>query len=286
MSAEDHKRLPDGYVTTWWSTEPLGNFKSLTAVTAGPAAIVAAFSIAGVVAVLARDHVEFLDAAAALLFSAAAFVLFDLLLAAVDASAVSVTPEERLDWFPEGKKDKRILTPLRHRQLHDFAAFIYYSDRIKVLYRVGLFLALTGLASLMLARRRRRPVRPVVTGSSDGVPPCGRSAALAWCRHAPPGPWGVAVHPHRSQTRRLCRGVAVNLADGGEGSDVRRPLRQRLRCRSVRLLRRVSWAEQREVQRGGLDAPRRRTCSTTSTGCVNPRCERTGRELRARGHSR
>jgi hypothetical protein len=152
MSAKAHNRLPDGYITTWWSTEPLGNFKSLTAVTAGPAAIVAAFSIAGVVAVLARDHVEFLDAAAAVLFAAAAFVLFDLLLAAVDASAVSVTPEERLDWFPEGKKDKTILTPLRHRQLHDFAAFIYYSDRIKVLYRVGLFLALTGLASLMLAR--------------------------------------------------------------------------------------------------------------------------------------
>ena len=152
MVDENAEQLPDGYVTTWWSTEPLGHFRSLTAVTAGPAAIIAAFSVAGVVAVLTRDRLEVLDACAALFFSAAVFVLFDLLLAAVEASAVSVTPDERLDWFPEAKEDRAVLDALRHRQLRDFTAFAYYSHRIMQLYRCGLFLALTGLASLMLAR--------------------------------------------------------------------------------------------------------------------------------------
>jgi hypothetical protein len=123
----------------------------LSAVTAGPAAIVAAFSIGGVLSAVGAGEIELFDVVAAVLFSLAALVLFDLLLAAVDAGSLSVTPAERLDWFPESRKEDAVLQAMRYRQLDDFARFVYLSDRITTLYRVGLSLALCGLAFTMFS---------------------------------------------------------------------------------------------------------------------------------------
>lgn len=150
-AADDPAMLPEGHVTTWWSTEPLGNYKSLSAVTAGPAAIVAAFSIGGVLSALSGD-IEPLDVVSAVLFSFAALILFDLLMAAVDAGSLSTTPAERLDWFPEARRDDAVLQAMRYRQLDHFARFVYLSDRIDALYRIGLSFALSGLAAAMFAR--------------------------------------------------------------------------------------------------------------------------------------
>jgi hypothetical protein len=139
-------------VLTWWSTEPLGSFKSLAVVTGGPAAILAAFTIGAVVSVLGGSHFESLDAAAVALFSASAALLLGVLVAAVAANEVGVAPDERLAWFPEASGDDEVLTTLRHRQLDDFTRYLYLRRRIMGTFRVGMSLALLGLAALMLAR--------------------------------------------------------------------------------------------------------------------------------------
>jgi hypothetical protein len=137
---------------TWWSTEPLGGFKSLASITGGPAAILAAFTVAAVVGLATQDQLETLDALSALCFAVSFVLLLNVLLVSVVASDVAVTPDERLSWFPEAASDPQVRKALRRRQLKDFTRFLYLQKRISSLLRYGIDAALAGMAFLLLAR--------------------------------------------------------------------------------------------------------------------------------------
>lgn len=150
----DSLRAKDPGKLLWSGAEPLGHYSAFGLVGTGPLSILSGFALASSLAVATQlsERAELLDVAAVALFALSAALLFGALITFTEASAYNVSPNERLDWYPEARISLRWLEEVRQRQHRDFARYYYLRRRTLRLFLAGTTLSLFALALVLLAR--------------------------------------------------------------------------------------------------------------------------------------
>jgi hypothetical protein len=148
VGIEDLSGLPD---LTWFSSEPLGHYSSLSTVSSGPVAILAGFTLTSATALATTANLEACDVAAIGVLGLSAACLFIALVLVAEANSYFSTPADRIAWFPEASVSRTFLEGQRQRQRNDFLRFDAFRRRALQWYSVGAALALVGLALVLVA---------------------------------------------------------------------------------------------------------------------------------------
>jgi MFS family permease len=134
----------------WWRRLPLGSMRMVEVLGGVAAPLLAGFSLTAVVQLATQGSPpRFAQWAIALFALAAVLLVYALQFTGLTLS-YGATPAERLDYYPEAKRDRDVLREVRERQWEDTRLRIAYFKRSSLCYNLGLIAFMAALAAVVV----------------------------------------------------------------------------------------------------------------------------------------
>jgi Ca2+/Na+ antiporter len=139
------------HARVWRFSRELGSGSAMTFVGSGPLAILAGFALSATVSVSEHHGGGALRDVAVLLLAISVSSLVVTLIFVIKVQMYWATPSDRLGWRPEATVCESVLEEERKEQLRDYHVLVKYHNRVDRTFYFGLFSAMSGLATSILA---------------------------------------------------------------------------------------------------------------------------------------
>jgi MFS family permease len=139
-----------GAPRVWRRRLPLGSMRMVEVLGGVAAPLLAGFSLTAVVQLTTQESPPRFAQWAIALFALAAILLIYALQFTGLTLSYGATPAERLDYYPEAKRDREVLREVRERQWEDTRLRIAYFNRSGLCYNLGLIAFMAALAAVVV----------------------------------------------------------------------------------------------------------------------------------------